>query len=97
MYWSRIASLILKGYVFIWSGTNLGGDNADLNVAKNTLQEVRNLEGVTLGLAANYTTASTAKVFNNDYPICRYADVLLLPLSLTILNNDPLLRQTPGY
>jgi hypothetical protein len=54
VYWSRIASLILKGDVFIWSGTNMGGGNADLNTAKNSLQEVRNLEGASLGLQANY-------------------------------------------
>ena len=54
VYWSRIASLILKGDVNIWTGTLMGGGNADLNTAKNALQEVRNLEGASLGLQANY-------------------------------------------
>lgn len=54
VYWSRIASLILKGDVFIWSGTHMGGGNADFTTAKNALQEVRNLQGATLDLQANY-------------------------------------------
>lgn len=54
VYWSRIASLVLKGDVFLWSGTHMGGGNADFNTAKNALQEVRNLEGASLGLQADY-------------------------------------------
>jgi len=54
VYWSRVASLILKGDVFIWSGTHMGGGNSDLTTAKTTLQEVRNLQGASLDLQANY-------------------------------------------
>jgi hypothetical protein len=54
VYWSRIASLILKGDVFLWSGTHMGGGNADFTTARTALQEVRNLEGASLGLQANY-------------------------------------------
>lgn len=54
VYWSRVASLVLKGDVFIWSGTHMGGGNADLTTAKNVLQEVRNLQGASLDLQANY-------------------------------------------
>jgi hypothetical protein len=54
VYWSRVASLVLKGDVFIWSGTHMGGGNADLTTAKNALQEVRNLQGASLDLQANY-------------------------------------------
>lgn len=54
VYWSRIASLVLKGDVFLWTGTHMGGGNADFTVAKSALQEVRNLQGATLDLQANY-------------------------------------------
>lgn len=54
VYWSRVATLILKGDVFLWSGTHMGGGAADFTTAKNALQEVRNLESATLGLQTNY-------------------------------------------
>jgi hypothetical protein len=54
VYWSRMASLLLKGDVFIWTGTHMGGGNADFTTAKNALQEVRNLQGATLDLQGNY-------------------------------------------
>jgi hypothetical protein len=54
VYWNRVASLVLKGDVYLWSATNMGGGSADLNTAKAALQEVKNLEGTTLGLDANY-------------------------------------------
>ena len=54
VYWSRMASLLLKGDVFIWTGTHLGGGNADFTTAKNALQEIRNLQGTTLDLQGNY-------------------------------------------
>ncbi|MFM1794001.1 MAG: hypothetical protein RL642_386 [Bacteroidota bacterium] len=54
VYWNRIASLILKGDVFLWSGTHMGGGNTDFNVAKTALQEVRSLQSATLDLNANY-------------------------------------------
>ncbi|WP_439504277.1 RagB/SusD family nutrient uptake outer membrane protein [Sediminibacterium sp.] len=52
--WSKLATLVLKGDVFIWSGTHMGGGAADLTTAKAALQEVRNLQGATLNLQANY-------------------------------------------
>lgn len=54
VYWSRVASLVLKGDVYIWSGTHMGGGNADFTTAKAALQEVRNLQGGTLNLLGNY-------------------------------------------
>lgn len=55
VYWNRIASLVLKGDVFIWSGTHMGGGNNDLSTAKAALTEVRNLQNAaTLDLQANY-------------------------------------------
>ncbi|SOD92140.1 RagB/SusD family nutrient uptake outer membrane protein [Spirosoma fluviale] len=50
--WNRAASLTLKGDVFIWSGTHMGGGNADFTVAKSALEEVKALP--TLGLQATY-------------------------------------------
>ena len=68
VYWSRVATLILKGDVFLWSGTHHGGGNADFNVAKTALQEVKNLEGATLGLQTNYADIfdPTKKVNNKE-------------------------------
>ena len=54
VYWSRVASLVLKGDVFLWSGTHMGGGNTDFTTAKNTLQEIRNLQGASLDLQSNY-------------------------------------------
>jgi starch-binding outer membrane protein, SusD/RagB family len=54
VYWNRVATLVLKGDVYIWSGTLMGGGTADLTTAKNALQEIENLQGPTLKLDANY-------------------------------------------
>ena len=52
VYWSRAASLTLKGDVNIWSGTHLGGGSADFTTAKTALEEVKAIS--TLGLQATY-------------------------------------------
>ena len=44
VYWSKAATLALKGDVYIWSGTLLGGGDADYTAAKNALQEVASLD-----------------------------------------------------
>ena len=54
VFWNRVATLTLKGDVYIWSGTNMGGGTTDLTTAKAALQEVKSLEGATLKLDANY-------------------------------------------
>ncbi len=54
VYWSRVASLVLKGDVYLWTGTHMGGGTADLTTARAALQEVRNLQGATLDLQGNY-------------------------------------------
>ncbi len=69
VYWSRIATLVLKGDVFIWSGTNMGGGNADLTTAKTALQEVRNLQGASLDLQANYADIFDPTKKNNNKEI----------------------------
>ena len=52
VYWNRAATLTLKGDVFIWSGTNMGGGNADFTTAKTALDEVKAIP--TLGLLPNF-------------------------------------------
>jgi len=52
VYWNRPATLTLKGDVFLWSGTHMGGGNTDFTVAKTALEEIKALS--TLGLQATY-------------------------------------------
>lgn len=47
VYWSKAATLALKGDVFIWSGNLMGGGNADFTEAKTALQQIASL-GVSL-------------------------------------------------
>lgn len=54
VFWNRVSTLLLKGDVYLWSGTNMGGGNADFTIAKTALQEVKNAEGATLRLNTNY-------------------------------------------
>lgn len=54
VYWNRVATLTLKGDVYIWSGTNMGGGATDFTTARTALQEVKNLEGAALKLDAAY-------------------------------------------
>ncbi len=39
-YWSKAATLALKGDVYIWSGTLMGGGDGDFTTAKNALNKV---------------------------------------------------------
>ncbi|OIR12229.1 SusD family protein [mine drainage metagenome] len=54
VYWNPLASLVLKGDVYLWTGTVRGGGIADITIAQTTLQQVESLEGPTLQLDANY-------------------------------------------
>ncbi|WP_372801717.1 RagB/SusD family nutrient uptake outer membrane protein [Lutibacter sp.] len=47
VYWSKAATLALKGDVYIWSGNVLGGGNADFTAAKTALQQIASM-GITL-------------------------------------------------
>lgn len=47
VYWSKAATLALKGDVYIWSGNLLAGGNADFTEAKTALQQIASL-GVSL-------------------------------------------------
>lgn len=40
IFWSKAATLALKGDVYIWSGNLLGGGTADFNEAKTALQQI---------------------------------------------------------
>lgn len=55
VYWSRVASLVLKGDVHIWTATHMNGGAQDLTTAKNALTEVRQLQGASLNLNSNYS------------------------------------------
>ncbi len=66
VYWNRVATLTLKGDVFIWSGTNMGGGATDFTIAKTALTEVRNLQGATLNLNANYASTFDPAVKSNN-------------------------------
>lgn len=44
IYWSKAATLTLKGEVFIWSGKILGGGNPDYTEAKKALEAVAGLD-----------------------------------------------------
>lgn len=66
VYWNRIATLVLKGDVYIWSGTHMGGGSTDFTTAKTALQEVENMQGATLKLNTNYADIfDPAKKSNN--------------------------------
>lgn len=43
-FWSKAATLALKGDVYIWSGNLLGGGSADFTEAKGALQEISSLD-----------------------------------------------------
>lgn len=65
-YWSRVATLTLKGDVYLWSGTLMNGGANDLDTAQAALQQVENLQGSALGLDANYADIfSPTKKANN--------------------------------
>lgn len=40
VYWSKVATLALKGDVYIWSGNLLGGGTGDFNEAKTALEQI---------------------------------------------------------
>lgn len=66
VYWSRVASLVLKGDVFLWTGTHRSGGANDFTTAKNALTEVRNLQGATLNLNSSYADIFDPNKKNNN-------------------------------
>lgn len=51
VYWSKAATLALKGDVFIWSGNLMGGGPSDFNEAKSALQQIASFG---ISLESNY-------------------------------------------
>lgn len=66
VYWNRLATLILKGDVFLWTGTHQGGGNADFTTAKNALMEAKSMQGGSLDLQANYADIFDPTKKNNN-------------------------------
>lgn len=58
-YWSLSATKMLKGEVFLWSGHQMGGGDADLRTARTALQEVMDNSGASL-------LASYSRIFSYD-------------------------------
>lgn len=52
-YWSKSATLMLKGEVYMWSGSQMGGGNADYATAKAALEAVQQNAGG--GLEEDFT------------------------------------------
>lgn len=52
IYWNRAATLTLKGDVYIWAATHMGGGSGDLTIAKTALEEVKAIPS--LGLQTNF-------------------------------------------
>jgi len=69
VFWSRVASLALKGDVYLWTGTNMSGGNADLTTAKTALLEIKGLQGASLDLQANYADIFDPTKKNNNKEI----------------------------
>ncbi len=64
VYWNLAATLTLKGDVFIWSAEHLGGGTADLQVAKQALEQVKGIAN--LGLLPVYADLfAAAREANN--------------------------------
>lgn len=63
IYWSKAATLALKGDVYIWSGNLLGGGNADFTEAKTALNQIASL-GV--GLVSSISNLWTVGNENNN-------------------------------
>lgn len=64
VYWSKAASLILKGDVYIWSGTHLGGGATDYQTAKSALEDVVAIPGI--NLLPNYSDVFDYSNKNNN-------------------------------
>lgn len=58
MFWSRPATNALKGEVYLWTGKQMGGGNADIQTALAALEQIKSTD---VSLLDNY-----ADVFNYD-------------------------------
>lgn len=63
-YWSKAATQMLKGEVYLWSGRQMNGGTADYTTAKNTLTEIQT--GVpSLGLMDDFKNVFSFEQKNN--------------------------------
>lgn len=69
VFWNRLATLTLKGDVYLWSGTHFGGNAADYNVARLALEEITAQEGGAVGLQEDYATVFDPTAKNNNKEI----------------------------
>ncbi|WP_461791679.1 RagB/SusD family nutrient uptake outer membrane protein [Pedobacter sp.] len=67
--WNRLATLALKGDVYLWSATLMNGGDADLNTAKQALEQLVALEGTNFGLNASYADSFDATKKENNKEI----------------------------
>jgi|TARA_R110002020_G_scaffold38860_4_gene116325 hypothetical protein len=63
VYWSKAATMALKGDVFIWSGNLLGGGTADYNTAIGALQQIA---GMGVSLEPNFSDLWSTENENNS-------------------------------
>lgn len=61
IFWSKAATLALKGDVYIWSGNVLGGGDSDFTEAKNALEQIE-----TLNVALESTFADVFAYSNQE-------------------------------
>lgn len=67
-YWSKAATLVLKGDVYLWSGKVLGGGEADYLEAKAALQSVSGFELVSYNLLWGQANENNKEfIFAFDY------------------------------
>lgn len=71
VYWSKNATQVLKGEVYIWSGTHMGGGSPDYTVAKNALSAITDAELLgNYGDIFKYNNKNNSEIiFAMDYAI----------------------------
>lgn len=63
IYWSKAATLALKGDVYLWSGNLMGGGTEDFNTALSALNQI---SGMGVGLAPHYADLFAISNENNE-------------------------------
>ena len=98
-FWSKAATLMLKGEVYLWSGNQMGGGSADFTIAKTALQSLVNYDQkLTLNTDFAETFAYNKK--NNDeiiFAIRNQLDEYDLWNNNYRLNMVPLKTNQLGY
>src|SRR5690606_12962329 len=63
IYWSKAATLALKGDAYLWSGNLMGGGTEDFNTALSALNQI---SGMGVGLAPHYADLFAISNENNE-------------------------------